>query len=99
MSPVITGTPPTTVTIGETYAFRPQATDPNGDRLTFKIRNQPRWASFDCAHAASCVARRRKREATADIVIGVSDWRASVALPSFTITRRLNRARMSISRR
>jgi hypothetical protein len=45
--PSITGTPVTSIRQGEAYSFKPLATDPDGDTLTFKIANMPAWASFD----------------------------------------------------
>lgn len=45
--PVISGTPPTSVTVGSVYYFRPTASDPDGDKIWFKIVNKPKWASFD----------------------------------------------------
>jgi len=45
--PTITGQPGTTVLAGQSYAFRPAANDPDGDRLTFTAANLPTWAAFD----------------------------------------------------
>ena len=45
--PSISGSPVTSIRQGEAYSFRPLATDPDGDTLTFKIANKPAWASFD----------------------------------------------------
>lgn len=45
--PVITGTPPTTATVGKLYSFQPAARDPSGLKMTFRIWNKPSWASFD----------------------------------------------------
>lgn len=45
--PVITGTPPTTATVGKLYSFQPAARDPSGLKMTFQIWNKPSWASFD----------------------------------------------------
>src|SRR5262245_6183008 len=48
-APTISGSPATSVVPGQTYTFTPAAADPNGDRLTFEILNQPGWAQFDTA--------------------------------------------------
>ena len=48
-APTISGTPSTSVVPGDSYTFRPTATDPNGDSITFEIQNRPSWASFDAA--------------------------------------------------
>ena len=46
--PVISGTPPTSVTSGTNYSFTPGASDPDGgDTLTFSISGRPSWASFN----------------------------------------------------
>jgi len=45
--PVITGTPPTTATVGTLYSFQPAARDPAGLKMTFQIWHKPSWAAFD----------------------------------------------------
>lgn len=45
--PTISGNPPAAVMVGETYSFTPQASDPDGDVLTFTVENKPTWANFD----------------------------------------------------
>ena len=45
-APVISGTPASSVEVGEAYFFAPNASDPNGDTLTFSIVNQPAWLTF-----------------------------------------------------
>jgi Putative Ig domain len=47
--PRISGAPATSVAVGQTYSFRPAASDPNGLRLAFGIANKPAWAAFDGA--------------------------------------------------
>jgi hypothetical protein len=47
--PTISGSPPRTVTVGQSYSFTPTASDTDGDTLTFSISNKPPWASFDTA--------------------------------------------------
>lgn len=85
--PTITGTPPTTATVGTQYAFTPTASDANGDSLTFSIVNKPTWASF-----AASTGRLQGTPAAANvgtfgnIVISVSDGQISTQLPAFAIT-------------
>ncbi|MDJ0807637.1 MAG: putative Ig domain-containing protein, partial [Gammaproteobacteria bacterium] len=50
--PVISGTPASSVVIGDSYSFIPNATDPDDDSLSFNITNLPSWASFDRASGA-----------------------------------------------
>ncbi|MBN1238039.1 MAG: hypothetical protein JXB36_06030 [Gammaproteobacteria bacterium] len=45
--PVISGNPPAEVVQGSTYDFAPDATDPDGDVLTFSVSNKPSWATFN----------------------------------------------------
>jgi hypothetical protein len=47
LAPKITGAPVTTAKVSLPYSFQPQASDPNGDTLTFDIRSKPDWASFN----------------------------------------------------
>ncbi len=46
-APVISGTPPATVTAAHYYLFQPAASDSAGKTLTFAIGNKPDWAQFD----------------------------------------------------
>ncbi|QTA93644.1 putative Ig domain-containing protein [Desulfonema magnum] len=45
--PVISGTPDTSVNQNGFYDFKPTASDPDGDTLTYSISYQPPWADFD----------------------------------------------------
>ncbi|HEX6999858.1 MAG TPA: putative Ig domain-containing protein [Gammaproteobacteria bacterium] len=45
--PQISGTPRSQAVVGQLYDFRPTATDPDGDALSFSIANRPDWLSFD----------------------------------------------------
>lgn len=87
-APTISGTPQTSVTVGQPYGFTPTATDPDsGQTLTFSISNRPSWAAFN-----SSTGRLSGTPAAADvgtygnIVISVSDGTASATLPAFSIT-------------
>jgi hypothetical protein len=44
--PTISGTPPTSVPVGQAYGFTPTASDPDGQALTFAIANKPAWAAY-----------------------------------------------------
>lgn len=44
--PVINGSPGTTAYTNEQYLFQPQASDPDGDSLTFTVSGLPVWCSF-----------------------------------------------------
>ncbi len=45
--PTISGTPVTAAKTNQPYAFQPTASDPDGDKVTFKVYNKPAWATFD----------------------------------------------------
>ncbi len=45
--PVLAGNPLNSVRIGDSFAFQPGASDPDGDALTFDIQNTPSWATFE----------------------------------------------------
>ncbi|MBK6451158.1 MAG: fibronectin type III domain-containing protein [Proteobacteria bacterium] len=48
-APTISGTPLTTAKTSQAYVFQPVASDPDGDKVTFKVYNKPTWATFDSA--------------------------------------------------
>jgi putative Ig domain-containing protein len=83
----ISGSPATSVTVGQTFAFTPTATDSDSRKLTFAIEHKPAWASFNTATgelsgkpAAASVGKY------ADIVIEASDGWRRAHLRAFTIT-------------
>jgi hypothetical protein len=85
-APTITGTPPGSVMAGTAYSFTPSGRDADNNPLTYSIANKPTWASFSTSTgrlngtpAASNVGNY------ANIMISVSDGRASASLPSFAI--------------
>jgi hypothetical protein len=85
-APLIAGSPKTSVKVNLAYAFRPTATDADGDKLTFTIVNMPVWARFDPA-----TGRLSGRPRAADIglhvnvLIAAADGTSSSALPPFNI--------------
>jgi Putative Ig domain len=83
-APSISGTPTTTVTAGQPYSFRPTATDPDDDRLSFWVRNKPAWARFD-SRTGELRGTPLQSGDHPDIVIGVNDWHTSTELAPFSI--------------
>ena len=84
--PTISGTPATSVVAGTMYSFTPTASDPNGESLSFTIRNRPTWATFTPTNG------RLQGTPPADssgrytgIAISVSDGTTTVALAPFSI--------------
>lgn len=86
-APIIQGNPPRGVLVNNMYDFEPQASDADGDSLTFSIQNKPSWATFDPS-----TGRLSGQPLLGDIgsytnvQISVSDGTASRSLPSFTVT-------------
>ena len=82
--PTISGTPASTAVIGRRYAFTPASRDANGDLLNFVILNQPSWLSF--SYGTGTISGTPTKAGTwSNIQIFVSDGRANVALPKFSI--------------
>jgi hypothetical protein len=85
-APAISGSPATLVTEGESYLFKPSASDPDGDSLNFSIANKPAWASFD---ASTGTLSGNPADGSAGlysgITISVSDGELSDSLASFAI--------------
>ena len=85
-SPSISGNPPPAILAGEFYDFEPEASDPDGDTLTFSVANKPNWAIFEASTG------RLYGQPTLDkvgeyggIVIAVSDGIATSSLAAFNI--------------
>ncbi|HKE94046.1 MAG TPA: putative Ig domain-containing protein, partial [Povalibacter sp.] len=84
-APTISGSPATTVTANQAYSFQPSANDADGDSLGFSISNKPAWASFSTTTGA-LTGTPTAAGTFSNIVITVSDGKASTSLPTFTIT-------------
>jgi hypothetical protein len=85
--PVISGTPATSVGVGQAYSFQPTAADPDGNALGFGIANKPAWASFDIyTGRLSGTPGAADVGTTSSIVISVSDGSATATLPAFNLT-------------
>jgi hypothetical protein len=86
-APTISGTPATSVNAGSAYSFRPSAADANGDTLTFLIANAPAWATFNVATGQLSGTPTSTHVGTySNVIISVSDGKASAALAPFAIT-------------
>ena len=76
-APTISGTPATSVSVGQAYSFQPGASDPDGQVLAFGIANKPDWANFDIATGKLTGTPAAADVATyANVVISVSDGAA-----------------------
>jgi hypothetical protein len=85
-APTIAGTPATSAVAGTSYSFKPNATDPNGNPLTFAIHGMPAWASFASSSGQlSGTPTAGDVGSFTNIVISVSDGSLSASLPAFSI--------------
>lgn len=84
--PVISGTPGTAVLISNAYSFVPDASDPEGDALTFSVQNKPSWAQFSSATGAlTGMPQLGDIGSYENIGISVSDGDLSSDLPQFSL--------------
>lgn len=84
--PDISGSPSTAIMVGDQYSFRPEATDDDGDNLTFSIDNKPVWADFDAATGVlSGAVTLADIGIYNDIGISVSDGVETASLPAFSV--------------
>lgn len=85
-APAISGAPATSAREGQAYAFTPAASDPDGDRLTFRIVNRPAWAAFSSANGAlTGTPGAGTAGSYSNITIRVSDGVVTASLPAFSI--------------
>lgn len=83
-APTISASPASQATVGTVYSLAPQASDADGDTLAFSIENKPDWAQFNTA-TGQLAGTPTAQATAANIVISVSDGKASAALPAFAI--------------
>ncbi|MEQ9564088.1 MAG: putative Ig domain-containing protein [Woeseiaceae bacterium] len=87
VAPTISGSPRGTTKIGEIYSFTPNASDADGDTLTFSIQGRPSWATFDSSDGSlSGIPTLGDVGTYSGIRISVSDGSAASALPLFSIS-------------
>jgi hypothetical protein len=84
--PTITGTPTTSVAAGAAYNFQPTANSNGGGELTFRVENVPSWATFSkTTGLLSGTPGTADAKLYSNIVISVSNGRATATLPAFSI--------------
>jgi hypothetical protein len=85
----ISGSPPQSVTVGQTYSFTPTTVNPKKSTLSFRIADMPRWLTFSPTTgtlSGTPTAADVHRYAPANILILVSDGVDTVGLyPEFAI--------------
>jgi hypothetical protein len=86
-APSIQGQPPSTVIAGTMFSFRPSASDADGDRLVYSVRNRSAWMSFDDRTGElSGTPAIGDVGNSAAIIISVSDGKATASMEAFVIT-------------
>jgi len=84
--PSIWGVPANSVQVGQSYAFKPNASDPEGQKLLFSIQGLPGWASFDTATGVlSGMPSVTYAGTSSNITISVTDGQATTSLAPFSI--------------
>ena len=86
VAPQIAGSPAAEVVVGHSFNFTPNASDADGDDLSFSIASKPSWASFDPTTGrlwgTPTAADVGSHE---DIAISVSDGEHTEALDQFAV--------------
>jgi len=86
VAPTISGTPSASAVSGIEYRFTPVARDANNDTLTFSITGTPAWAMFtDSTGELLGTPDDTDIGSYSGIVISVTDGKATVMLPPFSI--------------
>jgi hypothetical protein len=86
-APTISGTPVTSAEADRPYSFRPTASDPDGDALSFSISNKPSWATFDSTTGTLYGTPTAANVGSyPNVVIRVSDGALTSSLAAFAIT-------------
>ena len=86
-APSISGSPPTTVSAGTAYDFKPVAADPDGQALTFAVINKPTWATFDATTGRLSGTPGAISAGTySNVGISVTDGSSTASLSPFSIT-------------
>ena len=85
-TPVVSGTPATTVAADNHYTFRPTVTGSSSSQVTFSISNQPAWASFKTTTGELAGTPNAPAVGTySSIVIAANDGTNTSTLPAFSI--------------
>jgi hypothetical protein len=85
-APTISGTPSTSINVGNTYSFTPKGADADGNSLGYSITNRPSWASFSTSTGQLTGKPTSSNIGTySNIKITVSDGKTTASLPVFAI--------------
>jgi hypothetical protein len=82
----ISGTPPTSVSAGQSYAFTPAVSAARTRTVVFAIANQPAWATFSSSTGLlTGTPAGTSVGSYPSIVIAASDGTTTATLPAFTV--------------
>jgi len=84
-APTISGTPRTSVTVGQAYTFRPTASDPDGNTLQYTITGKPSWLNFSATTGQLSGTPTAANVGSSRMTITVSDGTLSASLAPFTL--------------
>jgi hypothetical protein len=83
----ISGTPPSSATVGKAYSFTPTVTNPAKKTLAFTIVNKPSWAAFSATTGSLTGTPAAANVGTqSDILMRVSDGVSTATSAEFHIT-------------
>jgi hypothetical protein len=86
-APGISGTPPTDVSVGDLYTFKPYAWDHDGDSLKFVMQNKPAWLTLDSSTGRVRGTPTSSNAGTySNVTIGVTDGKTTSTLKPFSIS-------------
>jgi len=86
-APLVSGIPSSWASAGAAWSFQINASDADGDALTYTATGLPAWVSIDTRTGLlGGTPSATDAGVTADIFISVSDGHTSTTLPSFRIT-------------
>ncbi|MDQ7016523.1 MAG: HYR domain-containing protein [Gammaproteobacteria bacterium] len=83
--PVINGVPTASVVAGQSYSYALDATDANGDALTYSLLNAPAWLMLNANGVLSGAPTAADLGLHENITITVSDGNGSVTVGPFTV--------------
>jgi len=85
-APIITSSPVTQVNEGATYSYDVQATDSDGDTLTYSLTEHPPWLSINSATGViSGTAPLVSSDTNFDVEVEVSDGHGGIDTQSYTL--------------
>ena len=85
-APVVSGAPATSATVGTAWSFRPTASDPYGDAISWSIANKPSGASFSTSSGQLSWTPSATGTWSGILITATDSKGAAASLPSFAIT-------------